>query len=177
MEEIEQMLQARRWAKDCLRINITEPEDIIQRGKVKISKLQSEVLPKREAALRQAIEAIAPEWLGEETQVLVNKNVKCKKHIDANDGHSYVLWLGDFVGGALLFEDGTKHEEKYKWHKINGRIPHWNEPHEGNKYAIVLYKRACKHTKQQMVAKALKKKKEREAVQSASPGEPPGEQA
>jgi hypothetical protein len=85
------------------------------------------------------------------------------------------LWLGDFVGGALLFEDGTKHEEKYKWHKINGRIPHWNEPHEGNKYAIVLYRRAIKHTKQQMMAWALKKRKEREAVQGASPDEPPGQ--
>ena len=167
MEASEKMLETRRWAKDCLRINITEPDKVIQRGKVKISLLQSEVLPKREVALRGAIRAIAPEWWDDETQVLVNKNVQCKKHIDANNGHSYVLWLGDFVGGALLFEDGTRLEDKYKWHKINGRIPHWNEPHEGTKYAIVLYKRAIKHTKQQMMAKAIKKKKEQEVVGGA----------
>ena len=166
MEEIEKMLATRRWAKDCLRVNITEPEDIIQRGTIKISKLQSEVLPKKEVALREAIQAIAPEWWGDETQVLVNRNVKCKKHIDKNDGHSYILWLGDFTGGALLFEDGTRLEDKHKWHKINGQIPHWNEPHEGTKYAVVLYKRAIKHTKQQMMAKAIKKKKEREAQQA-----------
>ena len=166
MEEIEKMLATRKWAKDCLRVNITEPEDIIQRGKVKISKLQSEVLPKKEVALREAIQAIAPEWWGDETQVLVNRNVKCKKHIDKNDGHSYILWLGDFTGGALLFEDGTKLVDKYTSHKINGQIPHWNEPHEGTTYAVVLYKRAIKHTKQQMMAKAIKKRKEREAQQA-----------
>ena len=163
MEEIEKMLATRRWAKDCLRVNITEPGNIIQRGNIKISKLQSEVLPKKEVALREAIQAIAPEWWGDETQVLVNRNVKCKKHIDKNDGHSYILWLGDFTGGALLFEDGTRLEDKHKWHKINGQIPHWNESHEGTKYAVVLYKRAIKHTKQQMMAKAIKKRKEREA--------------
>ena len=160
METIEKMLETRRWAKDCLRVNITEPDKIIQRGKVKISLLQSEVLPKKEVALREAVRAIAPEWWDDETQVLVNKNVQCKKHIDSNDGHSYVLWLGDYVGGELLFEDGTRLEDKYTWHKINGRIPHWNLPHEGTKYAIVLYKRACKHTKQQMMHKAIKKKRD-----------------
>ena len=69
MEAIEKMLETRRWAKDCLRINITEPDKVIQRGKVKISLLQSEVLPKREVALREAIRAIAPEWWNDETQV------------------------------------------------------------------------------------------------------------
>ena len=163
MDEIEKMLESRKWRKDCLRTNITEPDKIKQYAKVKVSLLQSEVLPNKETALREAIQSIAPEWWGDETQVLLNKNVKCKRHIDRNDGHSYILWLGDFSGGALLFEDGTKLEEKYTWHKINGRMPHWNEPHEGTKYAIVLYKRAIKHTKQQMMAKASKQKKEQEA--------------
>ena len=54
----------------------------------------------------------------------------------------------------------TRLDEKYKWHKINGRIPHWNEPHEGTKYAIVLYKRATKDTKQQTIARFIKIKQE-----------------
>ena len=66
----------------------------------------------------------------------------------------------------MLFEDGTKLVDKHTWHKIDGRVPHWNEPHEGTKYAVVLYKRAIKHTKQQMMAKAIKKRKEREAQQA-----------
>ena len=165
MGEIEKMLESRKWAKDCLRINITEPDKIIQRGKVKLSLLQSQVLPKNETALREHIKAIAPEWWGDETQVLLNKNVKCKTHVDKNDGHSYILWLGEFSGGALLFEDGTRFDEKYKWHKIDGRIPHWNEPHEGTKYGIVLYKRAIKHTKQGNISKAMKMKREQETEQ------------
>ena len=59
-----------------------------------------------------------------------------------------------------MFEDGTRLDEKYKWHKINGRIPHWNEPHEGNKYAIVLYKRGSKHKKQQTIARLIEMKRE-----------------
>ena len=65
-----------------------------------------------------------------------------------------------------MFEDGTRLDEKYKWHKINGRIPHWNEPHEGTKYAIVLYKRAIKHTKHQRVAEAIKRKTEQALSQT-----------
>ena len=161
MDVIEKMLESRKWAKDCLRINITEPDKIIQRGKVSISLLQSEVLRKdREKALREHIKTIAPEWWGDETQVFLNKDVQCKKHVDTNDGHSYVLWLGDFSGGALLFEDGTRLDEKYKWHKIDGRIPDWNEQHEGTKYAIVLYKRAMNDTKQQKIARCIKIKQE-----------------
>ena len=49
------------------------------------------------------------------------------------------MWLGDFIGGALLFDDGTCITEKYKWHQINGQIHHWNEPHEGTKFSIIIY--------------------------------------
>jgi hypothetical protein len=64
----------------------------------------------------------------------------CKRHRDhANKEHSWILWLGDFTGGALNFDDGTKVEGRGVWHKINGHIHHWNDPHERNKYTIVLY--------------------------------------
>ena len=75
---------------------------------MKIALLQSEVLPKKEVELRELIKSIAPEWWGdEETKVLLNKNVTCKRHRDGNDGHSYILWLPDYVGGELKFDDGT----------------------------------------------------------------------
>ncbi len=68
------------------------------------------------------------------------------RHKDhGNNEHSWVLWLGDFTGGALNLYDGAKVEGKREWHKINGQIHHWNDPHEGRKYSIVL----CRGTRKQ----------------------------
>ena len=66
--------------------------------------------------------------------------MQCERHKDGNDGLSWIIWLGDFTGGALVFDDGTRIEEKYKWHQIDGRQYHWNEPLEGTKYAILVYR-------------------------------------
>ena len=154
------MLTRRKWAKNCLRANIAKPDQITYRGKVKIAELQSEILPTRETELRELIKDIAPEWDEDETQILLNKNVTCKKHIDGNNaGHSYILWVGNFVGGALVFEDGVRLEEKNKWHKIYGQIPHWNETHEGDKYSIILFRRLNKNTKQEQIAGCLEDKR------------------
>ena len=101
--KIEELLNKRKWANDCLRANIAQENQIIYRGvkkNVKIAVLQSEVLPKKEIDLRELIESIAPEWWGDETKVLLNKNVCCKRHRDGNDGHSYILWLGDYTGAS-----------------------------------------------------------------------------
>ena len=39
--------------------------------------------------------------------------------------------MGDFTGSALLFEDGLRLEEPYKWHRIRANeVRHWNEPFE-----------------------------------------------
>lgn len=166
LEQIEEMLNKRKWAKDCLRANIAEPHQIVMRGvkkNVKIAVLQSEVLPARETELRALIKSIAPEWWGdEETKVLLNKNVTCKRHRDGNDGHSYILWLGDYIGGELVFDDGAILSDKYVWHKINGQSYHWNNPHTGLKYGIVLYKQKAKHTKQEQMLRARKKREQQE---------------
>ena len=176
IEQLEEMLNKRRWAKDCLRANIAEPHQLVYRGvkkNVTIAVLQSEVLPARESELRELIKEIAPEWFGdEETKVLLNKNVTCKRHRDGNDGHSYILWLGDYTGGALLFDDGTKLTEKYVWHKINGQNYHWNEPHEGLKYGIVLYKQKAKHSKQEQMMIARRKKQGHEKQTEQTDPEP-----
>ena len=168
LDHIEEMLNKRRWAKDCLRANIAEPHQITYRGvnkNVKIALVQSEVLPKKEVELRGLIESIAPEWWGDETKVLLNKNVTCKRHRDGNDGHSYILWLGCYTGGELLFDDGTVLSEKYIWHKIDGRNYHWNNPHDGLKYGIVLYKQKAKHTKQEQMVMARQKRQQAEQEQ------------
>ena len=167
MDKVEELLDKRKWAKDCLRVNIAEADQIISRGqdgKFKVALLQSNLLGNKEDELRDAIKYIAPEWWGdEETQVILNKNVQCKRHKDKNKEHSWIIWLGDFNGGALCFDDGTRLDEQYKWHKIDGQIPHWNEPHEGTKYGIVLYRRGTKKTKIQNIVEAIRKKKEQPA--------------
>ena len=166
MDLVEQLMAARRWHKRRLRTNIARPEDVILCNKTKIALVESEVPQRRyrkDRELTQAIEDIAPEWWGEDTRMSINRNVQCERHKDGNKGHSYVLWLGDFTGGALLFDDGTRLEEKYKWHKIDGQIHHWNEPHEGTKYSIILYrgngkppKSALIHTRMQRPAEPQK---------------------
>jgi hypothetical protein len=40
------------------------------------------------------------------------------------------------------------------WHKINGQIAHWNEPHEGTKYSIIVYQGESKSKKTDHINKA-----------------------
>ena len=78
MDKVEELLAKRRWVKDCLRLNIAQPEQIIARGKnnkFKVALVQSNLLGKKEHELREAIRYIAPEWWDDETQVILNKNV------------------------------------------------------------------------------------------------------
>jgi hypothetical protein len=143
MEKVAQLLDARRWAKTCLRTNIATPDDIEVRGKVRVAHLKSNVLKRdKEPALYDAIKEIAPEWWGEETRITLNKDVVCQRHKDGNEGHSWMLWLGDYTqGGELHFEDGAVIKEKGVWHKFMGQVPHWNTPHGGGtKYSVILYR-------------------------------------
>ena len=56
----------------------------------------------REPELYDAIREAAPEWWGEDTQITLNADLVCKRHKDhGSKEHSYILWLGDFTGGAL----------------------------------------------------------------------------
>ncbi|MFN9907875.1 MAG: hypothetical protein ACK56F_17390, partial [bacterium] len=63
--------------------------------------------------------------------MILNHNVQCKRHKDSNKEHSWIIFLRDFTGSALCFDDGTRIEEQYKWRKIDGHQCQWNEPHEG----------------------------------------------
>ena len=66
--------------------------------------------------------------------------------------------VGDFTREALNFDDGAKVEGKEVWHKINGHIHHWKDPHEGTKYSIVLYKGTRKQ-KSRTLADAMQAKR------------------
>ena len=166
MDVLEDLMSKRKWKKQCLRANVAQPEDIVTYGTVKVAKIYSNVLNKREKEpeLYDAIKDIAPEWWGEDTQITLNKDVMCKRHRDhGNKEHSWILWLGDYTGGDLHLDDGAKVEGKREWHKINGHIHHWNDPHEGTKYSVVLY-RGTRKPKSNRLVEAMRAKRERESL-------------
>ena len=78
--------------------------------------------------------------------IQLNKNLVCKPHVDRRNTHrSYVLFLGDFEGGELFFEDGSVVCEKNMLHGIDGQVKHWNGPiTRGTKYSIVWYQLALR---------------------------------
>ncbi len=157
--------------RQCLRANIARLEDIEVYGTVKVAKIYSNILNKRdqEPELYDDIMEVAPEWWGADTQKTLNKDLVCKRHRDhAKKEHSWIFWLGDFTGGALNFDHGAKIVGKREWHKINGHIHHWSDPHEGNKYSIVLYRRT-RNPKSNKLAGA--KKAKRESLPEGSPTE------
>ena len=140
MERLTELLANRKWQKRCLRTNIAAPEDIQLSGKVRVALVASNNVRKdKEPKLYEAIREAAPEWW-EDVRITVNKDVVAQRHRDENVGHSWILWLGDFTGGELNFDDGTRIEKKGVWHKIDGRVHHWNDPHAGTKYSIILHR-------------------------------------
>ena len=140
MDKLTELLAKRKWEKRCLRTNIAAPEDIRQSGKVRVALVASNCVKKeKEPKLYEAIREAAPEWW-EDVRITVNKDVVAQRHRDGNAGYSWILWLGDFTGGELNFDDGTRIEKKGVWHKIDGRVHHWDEPHVGTKCSIILYR-------------------------------------
>ena len=79
MDVLEDLMSKRKWKKQCLRANVAQPEDIVTYGTVKVAKIYSNVLNKREKEpeLYDAIKDIAPEWWGEDTQITLNRDVMC----------------------------------------------------------------------------------------------------
>ena len=81
------------------------------------------------------------EW----SQVVINKNFKSLKHIDAkNVGMSYIVGLGDYSGGELAVIRDNKEtlvNIKYKPYGFNGSIySHYTMEFQGDRYSIVFYK-------------------------------------
>ena len=149
---VEFLLDNRTWSKTCLRENIADPEDLVlsKNGKFRrVALMSNNVAHKiaQDRLLRKALSEIAPEWWGEDTQITVNKNVECKPHMDKNNAeYSYICFLGDYSGGALVFETGEIFDTPGQWHRIDAnKLRHWNEPNtSGTKYSVIIYKRGDK---------------------------------
>jgi hypothetical protein len=167
MDVLEFLLANRRWDPTCLRVNIARPGLVKVCKTVKRVSLESNTLRGGvDALVRKAIEAIAPEWWGDETKIIVNRNVTCERHVDKNDGHSWILWLGDFTGGELRFDDGRCIYEKRVWHKIDGHVPHWNEPHDGTKYGVVIFRQSAV-SKRSLIQQRAKRRAAIQAIPGA----------
>ena len=73
------------------------------------------------------------------TTIQVNKNLKCRPHVDQyNKGESLLIALGDFTGGELVVE-GREHKVRHRWVRFDGRCEHWTKPFEGERYSLVFF--------------------------------------
>ena len=78
-----------------MRTHCAAPEDIQLTGKIKIARIYSNLLYKleKEPELYDAIKDIAPEWWGEDTRIILNKDLVAKRHKDGTKGiHGAYGW-------------------------------------------------------------------------------------
>ena len=78
------------------------------------------------------------------TTVYVNKNVKCKKHLDSkNVGESLLVGWGNYTGGeTMIYEEENKHTIDIKQSSVlfNGaEYEHRTLPFKGDRYSFVFY--------------------------------------
>ena len=75
--------------------------------------------------------------------VTINKNHASARHTDKyNRGKSYIIGLGNYTGGELVFEEGPykgSHNIKNRWLKFEGDTPHFVRPFKGTRYTLVFY--------------------------------------
>jgi hypothetical protein len=77
--------------------------------------------------------------------VTIDENQQAAAHVDKNNkGLSYIIGLGDYTGGDLVFTDknspyyGT-HNIKNKWFKFVGYTEHKVTPSKRTRYTLVYY--------------------------------------
>ena len=98
------------------------------------------VLKAAKALLKQHAPGYSPQ------AVTVNKNHAAAKHTDKfNNPPSYIIGLGSYTGGELVFTDkksphyGT-HNIRNKFLKFDGSTEHYVKPFKGERYTIVYYR-------------------------------------
>ena len=92
--EIEDCQSKRRLVKNCLRANIVPKSMIKEYDNCKVALCESNTLRMKEKKgthIKDLIESIAPEWWGDTTKIIINRNVKCERGRDVNDGLSWII--------------------------------------------------------------------------------------
>ena len=143
MELLEQLVRNHRFTRNRNRINVSGGEvvEYLCRDGKRRPCLRKGILSNtlRSGPILDQVRAM----LGDDVKyVCLNKNLQVKMHVDKrNQGQSYVAYFGSFSGGALCLDDGRRFEARGQWHgPFDGAaIPHWNEPHEGEKFSVVAF--------------------------------------
>ena len=149
MGELLSALRTHKWQKTQLRYNIVPPEDRetkVYKSGNKMTTIKKGVYSQslKSGILYELIIALAPKRPDGDWRITINKNTQCYPHQDrGNLGTSYIMFLGDYEGGDLCFENGRIVSERDKWHEIDGSVTHWNTPiTSGIKYSIILFNKA-----------------------------------
>ena len=153
MDSLLELLQKHKFRGSCRRLNIAkgEPTQKAKNGQsFLVTPVMSDCVTK--GPIFDACQEQNPNF--EFTHLAVNHNVTCTPHRDGrNRGESRILFLGDFKGGDLHFEDSITFNETGRWLSFDPQHLHWNSPvTEGDKYSIVAYKHASFAKKQAALA-------------------------
>ena len=136
-DELERLVKAHRYTCNRNRTNLGGPcvwygnRRCLQKGVYNNTRKQGPILEHVRRMLGEEISAVT-----------LNRNVVCGKHRDRrNCIKSFIAFLGNFEGGALVLETGERFEARRQWFSFDGaKVSHWNEPiTAGRKYSVVAY--------------------------------------
>jgi hypothetical protein len=98
-----------------------------------------QMYPEIETILHQIAKTHFP--LHRYNTVQINKNVKCKPHLDkANLGDTVIFSLGDFTnGGRLIVEEDPVDIYKKPFVFNGAEVLHGTEDYLGDRYAVIYY--------------------------------------
>jgi hypothetical protein len=158
--EMLKLLQATEFPKNTGRTNVLKKGQLYSHSMVlgKVRKLYSScngkiclVNSRHNAknkglllAAKSLLRAHAPTYRAQ--AVTFNKNHAAAKHTDNyNSPPSYIIGLGNYKGGELVFTDKTSphygtHSIKNKFLKFDGSTEHYVKPFTGERYTMVFYR-------------------------------------
>ena len=148
MENLRELMMKRRFSGTYTRLNVAAGAETYfhKNGRAFLKeKVLSDVV--RSGPIFDEVRAQLGDWV---EQLTLNKNLKCSRHVDRNEGESSIVFFGDYPEGGGLFVEtpvGVRHlQQKEVWHTYNGRHPHWTEEWDTqyDRYSIVAYRKPKK---------------------------------
>ena len=97
MQQLRELMQKRRFNGTSTRLNVAhdKPTYIHKNGRAfLVDKVLSDVV--REGAIFDAVRAELGDWV---EQLTLNKNLKCSRHTDRNEGESMIVFSEIFQRG------------------------------------------------------------------------------
>ena len=139
MEELAALVAKHKWTRNCRRLNLGGEVKYYGKRPYLVKGHFSNVI--KSGRMLELVQSMIPNT----SELTINRSLECPPHRDkGNNTDSYILFLGDFDGGALVFENGVRYEDKGIWMgPFDGKnTTHWHEPiTRGVKISIVAYSR------------------------------------